>query len=108
MPLPIESGLITSFCKPVRDVTALWIQRILQSIDAVMVAVLSGENRCATRRADGISHVTALENHPGFGDAVDIGSVGKASRGEMTRPVSGNRRRGMVIREHEDDVGLFG
>lgn len=61
--------------------------------------VSSGQDGCATRRADRVGHVAVVEAHAFFGEPVEV------RRRVDGGAVAADRFRGMVVRHNEQDVG---
>ncbi len=76
-----------------------WGRAVLPGVDAVLMAVLAGENGGAAGRADGIGAEAIGEAHAAVGDAVDVRRLVDAAA------VGGDGVGGMIVGHDVDDVG---
>ncbi len=99
VPLADHGGLIAGALQFLGDVVALGIERFVQRVDAVLVAVLAGEDRGAAGRADGVGAEAIGEAHAAVGDAVDVRRLVDAAA------VGGDGVGGVIVRHDVEDVG---
>src|ERR1035437_5616408 len=100
VPLADHRRLVTCALEFLGDVIALGVERVVQRVDAVLVAVLPGKNRGAAGRADGIGAEAVGEANARARDAVDIGRLVDAAA------IGGDGVGGVIVRHDVENVGL--
>ena len=99
VPFADHGGLVAGALQFLGDVIALGVERIFEGVDAVLVAVLAGENRGAAGRADGIGAEAVGEANAAVGDAVDVRRLIDAAA------VGGDGVGGVIVRHDVENVG---
>ena len=99
VPLADHGGLVAGALQFLGDVIALRVERLVEGVDAVLVAVLAGEDRGAAGRADGVGAEAVGEAHAAVGDAVDVRRLVDAAA------VGGDGVGGVIVGHDEEDVG---
>ena len=100
VPLADHGGLVAGALEFLGDVIALGVERLFEGVDAVLVAVLAGEDGGAAGRADRVGAEAVGEAHAAVGDAVDVRRLVDAAA------VGGDGVGGVVVGHDEEDVGL--
>ena len=106
VPLSDHRDLVTGIAEELGEglLPSVKVRRVVVE-KAVQVAVLAGQDVGAGRAADGIGAEGIFEKHALRGDTVDVG--GGCDLIEEPARVGRDGIAGVVIGEHEDDVGLL-
>ena len=99
VPLADHGGLVARALEFLGDVIALGVERLFEGVDAVLVAVLAGEDRGAAGRADGVGAEAVGEAHAAVGDAVDVRRLIDAAA------VGRDGMGGVIVGHDEENVG---
>lgn len=102
MPFADHGGLVAGGLEELGDGFTLWVQGVVEGVDAVLVTVLTGEDGGAGGGADGVGHEAVGEAGSLGGKAVDVGCAVDAAA------VGGDGVGGVVVGHDEQDVGAGG
>ena len=105
MPLADDSRLIPRLPQALSHVRVVGIQRVLQRIHPILLAVLPRKNRSPAGRTDRVGHEAILEYRAFMGDAVDI------RRGQDIRQdasIRAYRLRGVVVGHNVNNIRAVG
>ena len=102
VPLADHRRLVARFAEQLGegDLLAVELDRIVDH--AILMAMLAGENRRPTRRADRVTDEAVLEEHPFVRESIDV------RRLVEHRAVGADRVRRVVVGEDEEDVRTRG
>ena len=102
MPFPDNRSLIALLPQALGDVVALRVDLVVEGVNAVLMAVLPGQDCRTARGADGVRAEAIRESHSLFREPVDIRCLVDAAA------VRRNCVGGMIVGHDEDDIGRCG